>query len=95
VVVHFNKTRCWTSKIAFTQVARSEDYSTSLIKDYMHILKVMSNPPHTMKKREKLQSKGQKQRKSYNQYTFGTDTQLSKGTESDRERNTKRLGTGV
>ena len=61
----------------------------------MHILKLMSNPSNTMKKREKLQSKGQQQEKTYNQDTHGTDTELSKGAESERERSTKRPGTGV
>jgi hypothetical protein len=33
--------------------SKIEDYSTLLIKDYIHILKVMdNNPPNTMKKRE-------------------------------------------
>jgi len=81
--------------IAFTEVARSEDYSIRLIKDYMHILKVMSNPSSTMKKREKLQSKGQRQEKSYSQDAVGMDTELSKGAESERERSTKRPSTGA
>lgn len=37
----------------------------------------MSNPSNTMKKREKLQSKGQQQEKAYKQDTHGTDTELS------------------
>jgi hypothetical protein len=61
----------------------------------MHILKVMSNPSNTMKKREKLQSKGQQQEKTYKQDIHETDTELSKGAESERERSTKRLGTGA
>jgi hypothetical protein len=65
----------------------------------MHILKVMSNPPNTIKRREKLQSKGQQQQqqqqKAYKQDTQGMDTELSKGAESERERSTKRLGTGA
>ena len=52
----------------------------------MHILKVMSNPPNTIKRREKLQSKGQQQEKVYKQDTHGMDTELSKGAESERER---------
>jgi hypothetical protein len=60
----------------------------------MHILKVMSNPPNTIKRREKLQSKGQ-QEKVYKQDTHGMDTELSKGAESERERSTKRPGTGA
>jgi hypothetical protein len=61
----------------------------------MHILKVMSNPPNTIKRREKLQSKGQQQEKAYKQDTQGMDTELSKGAESERERSSKRPGTGA
>jgi hypothetical protein len=63
--------------------------------DYVHTLKVMSNPSNTMKKRETLQSKGQQQEKSNKQDTRGMDTELSKGAESEREHSTKWLGTGV
>jgi hypothetical protein len=56
----------------------------------------MSNPPNTIKRREKLQSKGQQQQeKAYKQDTHGMDTELSKGAESERERSTKRPGTGA
>ena len=55
----------------------------------------MSNPSNTVKKREKLQSKGLQQEKTYNQDIRGMDTELSKGAESERERSTKRPGTGV
>jgi hypothetical protein len=61
----------------------------------MHILKVMSNPTNTIKRREKLQSKGQQQEKAYKQDTQGMDTELSKGAESEREHSTKRPGTGA
>ena len=61
----------------------------------MHKLKVMSNPPEIIKKREKLQSKGQQQEKAYKQDMRGTDIELSKGAESERERSTKRPGTGA
>jgi hypothetical protein len=61
----------------------------------MHIFKLMSNPSNTMKKREKLQSKGQQQEKTYKQDIHGTDTELSKGAESEREHSTKRPGTGA
>ena len=61
----------------------------------MHIFKVMSNPPNTIKRRKKLQSKGQQQEKAYKHDTHGTDTELSKGAESERERSTKRPGTGA
>jgi hypothetical protein len=60
----------------------------------MHMQKVMSNNSDTMKKREKLQSKGQ-QEKTYKQDSQGMDTELSKGAESERERSTKRSGTGA
>ena len=53
----------------------------------------MSDTSDTMKKREKLQSKGQ-QEKNYKQDIQGMDTELSKGAESERERSTKRSGTG-
>jgi len=60
----------------------------------MHKLKVMSNPPEIIKKREKLQSKGQQQQeKAYKQDMRGTDIELSEGAESERERSTKRPGT--
>jgi hypothetical protein len=62
----------------------------------MHKLKVMSNPPEIIKKREKLQSKGQEQQqqeKAYKQDMRGTDIELIKGAESERERSTKRPGT--
>lgn len=55
----------------------------------------MSKPPNTMKKREKLQSKGQQKEQSYSQDVVGMDTELSKGAESERERSTKRPGTGA
>jgi hypothetical protein len=62
----------------------------------MHKLKVMSNPPEIIKKREKLQSKGQQQQeKAYKQDMHGTDIELSEGAESERERSTKRPGTGA
>jgi hypothetical protein len=61
----------------------------------MHIPEVMSNLSDTMKKREKLQSKGQQQEKTYNQEVDGMDTELSKGAESERERSTKRPSTGA
>ena len=56
----------------------------------------MSNPSNTVKKREKLQSKGlQQQEKTYNQDIRGMDTELSKGAESERERSTNRPDTGA
>jgi hypothetical protein len=55
----------------------------------------MSDPPNTMKKREKLQSKGLQGENAYNQDTVGMDTELSKGAESESERSTKRPGTGA
>jgi hypothetical protein len=61
----------------------------------MHMLRIMNNPSNTMKKREKLQSKGQQQEKTYKQDIHETDTELNKGAESERERSTKRPGTGA
>jgi hypothetical protein len=61
----------------------------------MHILKVMSNPPNTMIKREKLLQSKWQQGDLYNQVIRGMDTELSKGDESENERNTKRPGTGA
>lgn len=57
----------------------------------------MSNPPEIIKKREKLQSNGkqQQQEKAYKQDMHGTDIELIKGAESERERSTKRPGTGA
>jgi hypothetical protein len=55
----------------------------------------MSNLSDTMKKREKMHSKGQQQEKTYNQEVDGMDTELSNGAESERERSTKRLSTGA
>jgi hypothetical protein len=55
---------------------------------------MMSDTSNTMKKREKLQSKGQ-QEKTYKQDIQGTNTELNKGSESERERSTKRPGTGA
>jgi hypothetical protein len=61
----------------------------------MHILKVMSNPPNSMIKREKLLRSKWQQGDLYNQVIRGMDTELSKGDESENERNTKRPGTGA
>lgn len=61
----------------------------------MHILKVMSNPPNSMIKREKLLQSEWQQGDLYNQVIRGMDTELSKGAESEKERNTKRPGTGA
>lgn len=91
----FKRTQREIPTVVFTEVAGSEDYSTRLIKDCMHILKVMRDPPSTMKKREKLQNKGQQQEKPYSQDPVVMDTELSKGAESESERSTKRPGTGA
>ena len=61
----------------------------------MHILKAMSEPPNTIRRREKFQSKGQQKEKAYKQDIQGMDIELSKGAESERERSTKRQGTGA
>ena len=55
----------------------------------------MSNPPNIIKKREKFQSKGQQQEKAYKQDIHRMDIELSKGAESERERGSKRPGTGA
>jgi hypothetical protein len=55
---------------------------------------MMSDTSKTMNKREKLQSKGQ-QEKTYKQDIQGTNTELNKGSESERERGIKRPGTGA
>lgn len=55
----------------------------------------MSNPSEIIKRREKLQSKGQQQEKAYKQDMRGTDIELIKGAESERERSTKRPDTGA
>ena len=52
----------------------------------MHILKVMSNPPNTIERREKLQGKGQQQQqeKAYKQDNHGTDRELNNVAPSQR-----------
>ncbi|MDQ5842187.1 MAG: hypothetical protein M3286_01735 [Thermoproteota archaeon] len=55
----------------------------------------MSNPPNIIKKREKLQSKAQQQERVYKQDAQGIDMELSTGAESERERSTKKPGTGA
>ncbi len=55
----------------------------------------MRNPLNIIKKREKLQSKGQQQERVYKQDAHGMDMKLSKGAESERERSTKKPGTGA
>lgn len=61
----------------------------------MHILKVMSNPPNSMIKREKLLRSKWQQGESYTQDIRGMHTELSKGAESEKERSTTRPGTGA
>jgi hypothetical protein len=56
-----------------------EDYSTGFITDCAHFQGMSDD----VKKREKLESRGQQ------------DENLSKGAESERERSTKRPGTGA
>ena len=75
--------------------------SSSDLKNILHALShivhkqnMMSDTSNTMKKREKLQSKAQ-QEKKYKQDIQGTNTELNKGSESERERSTKRPGTGA
>jgi hypothetical protein len=55
----------------------------------------MKDPPNTMKKIEKLQSKGLQGENAYDKDGVGMDAELSKGAESERERSTKRSGTGA
>jgi hypothetical protein len=61
----------------------------------VHRQKIMSDISNTMKKREKLQSKGQQEKTNKKQDVQGMYTELSKGAESERERSTKRPGTGA
>ncbi len=61
----------------------------------MHKLKVMSNPPEIIKKREKLQSKGQQQERAYEQDMHGMDIELSNGAQSERGCSTRRPGAGA
>ena len=82
------------TKIAFMGTAIDLKIILQALSQIVHMQKVMSNASNTMKKREKLQSKGQ-QEKIYKQDVHGTDTELSKGAESERERSTKRPGTGA
>jgi hypothetical protein len=55
----------------------------------------MSGNSDTMKKREKIESRGQQQQEIFKQYTHDMDMELSKGAETERERNTKRPPTGA
>jgi hypothetical protein len=62
----------------------------------MHILKVMSNPPNTIERREKLQGKGAAAGKSIQaRHTRNGHRAEQWSPESERERNTKRPGTGA
>jgi hypothetical protein len=61
----------------------------------MYIFKLMSNPPNIIKKREKLQSEGQQQERVHKQDAQGIDMELSTRAESERERSTKKPGTGA
>jgi hypothetical protein len=54
-----------------------------------------SSTSDMMKKQEKLQSKGRQEEKIYKQEIQGMDTELSRGGESERERSTRRPGTGA
>ena len=53
----------------------------------------MSDSSDTMKKQEKVASKGQQDIDKVDMQ--GMDHELSKGAESERERSTKRQGTGA
>jgi hypothetical protein len=68
-------------RVAFTGTSnQSENYSTGFIIDFGQVNSMSDN----MKKREKLQSKGQQDNED-----------LSKGAESEKERSTKRPRTGA
>jgi hypothetical protein len=54
----------------------------------------MSGNSDTMKKQEKIESTGQ-QEETFKQDTHDMDMELSKGAETERERNTKRPPTGA
>jgi hypothetical protein len=58
-------------------------------------MRMSSNTSDMMKKQAKLQSRGQQEEKIYKQDIQGMDTELSKGSESERERSTRRPGTGA
>ena len=51
----------------------------------MHILRIMNNPSNTMKKREKMQSKGQQQEKNIQaRHTWNGHRAEQKRAESER-----------
>jgi hypothetical protein len=54
----------------------------------------MSGNSDTMKKQEKIESTGQQQEETFKQDTQDMDMELSKGAETERERNTKSPPTG-
>jgi hypothetical protein len=54
----------------------------------------MSGNSDTMKKQEKIESRGQ-QKETFKQDTQGMNMELSKGAETERERGTKRPPTGA
>jgi hypothetical protein len=54
----------------------------------------MSGNCDSMKKQEKIESGGE-QEETFKQDTHDMDRQMSKGAETERERNTKRPPTGV
>lgn len=60
----------------------------------MRASKAMSGNSDTMKKQEKIESRGQ-QKETFKQDTQGMNMELSKGAETERERGTKRPPTGA
>ena len=60
----------------------------------MRASKAMSGNSDTMKKQEKIESTGQ-QEETFKQDTQGMDMELSKGAETERERDIKRPPTGA
>jgi hypothetical protein len=57
--------------------------------------KAMSGKSDTMKKQEKIESKGQQQEEIFKQDTHDMDMELSKGAETESEWNTKRPPSGA
>lgn len=60
----------------------------------MRASKAMSGNSDIMKKQEKIES-GREQEETFKQDTHDMDMRLSKGAETERERNTKRPSIGV
>ncbi len=61
----------------------------------MRASKAMSGNSDTMKKQEKIESTGQQQEETFKQDTQDMDMELSKGAETERERDTKMPPSGA